>query len=119
MNDITIEPIPNKVFGAVVTNIRLAELGDSDFETIKGTFLKYGFLVFPGQFLSDDENITFGKRFGKLEFGQENYKIKQNDVIFPRIEVEEVPEFPLNLRVGKITNVERIIDQAQKYQKFV
>ncbi|HAO55727.1 MAG TPA: hypothetical protein DCR03_08965, partial [Gammaproteobacteria bacterium] len=32
-------------------------------------FLKFGFLVFPRQFLSDQENIAFGERFGKLEFG--------------------------------------------------
>jgi alpha-ketoglutarate-dependent taurine dioxygenase len=57
------------VFGAVVTNIRLAELSDSEFDIIKDAFLTYGFLVFPGQFLSDEENITFGKRFGDLEFG--------------------------------------------------
>ena len=69
MNDITIEPVPHKVFGAVVTNTRLAELGDDEFGTIKSAFLKYGFLVFPGQFLSDEDNISFGERFGKLEFG--------------------------------------------------
>ena len=69
MKDIRIKPIPDKVFGAVVTNTRLAELSDSEFDTIKDAFLKYGFLVFPGQFLTDEENITFGKRFGDLEFG--------------------------------------------------
>ncbi|HEY5646886.1 MAG TPA: TauD/TfdA family dioxygenase, partial [Pseudomonadales bacterium] len=28
-----------------------------------------GFLVFPGQFLTEQENAEFGKRFGELEFG--------------------------------------------------
>jgi len=69
MNNMTIDPIPGKVFGAVVAGVRLAELAAADFETIKAAFLNYGFLVFPEQFLSDEENITFGRRFGELEFG--------------------------------------------------
>jgi alpha-ketoglutarate-dependent taurine dioxygenase len=65
----TIDPIPGKVFGAVVAGVRLAELTAAEFETIKAAFLNYGFLVFPEQFLSDEENIAFGRRFGELEFG--------------------------------------------------
>ena len=64
-----ISPIVEKTFGAVVTDIDLKNLTDNDFATIKRSFLKYGFLVFPKQFLSDGENISFGERFGKLEFG--------------------------------------------------
>ncbi|MEM7219433.1 MAG: TauD/TfdA family dioxygenase [Pseudomonadota bacterium] len=66
---IRIEPVPNKCFGAVVTNVRLAELDAPTFATIHRAFLEYGFLVFPGQFLTDAENIAFGERFGRLEFG--------------------------------------------------
>ncbi len=69
MNDAIVTPIPNKVFGAVVTNVRLNSLNEEQFAGIKSAFLEFGFLVFPGQFLSDDENIEFGQRFGKLEFG--------------------------------------------------
>ncbi len=29
----------------------------------------YGLLVFPAQHLSNDEQVTFAKRFGALEFG--------------------------------------------------
>ncbi len=65
----TITPIPNKVFGAVVTNVRLNQLGGEELALIKAAFLKYGFLLFPAQFLTDEENIAFGKRFGELEFG--------------------------------------------------
>ena len=36
---------------------------------IQVAFLKFGFLLFPTQFLSDQENIEFGQRFGELEFG--------------------------------------------------
>ena len=64
-----ITPVPNKVFGAVVTNVRLGELSDDAFAAIKAAFLRYGFLLFPGQFLTEAENIAFGERFGALEFG--------------------------------------------------
>ncbi len=69
MSGITITPIPNKAFGATVTNVALRDIGDIEFATLKAAFLKHGFLVFPGQFLTDAENIAFGKRFGELEFG--------------------------------------------------
>lgn len=69
MSDITIKPIRNKVFGAVVTNISLRNLTDNEFSQLHSAFLNYGFLVFPNQFLTDQENIAFGQRFGELEFG--------------------------------------------------
>ncbi|MSP93573.1 MAG: hypothetical protein EXR79_17570, partial [Myxococcales bacterium] len=69
MSHMTIDPISHKVFGASVTGISLGALGDADFAIIKAAFLKYGFLLFPGQFLTDAENIAFGTRFGELEFG--------------------------------------------------
>ena len=64
-----ISPVPNKSFGAVITDVDLKNLTTDDFALIKQNFLKFGFLVFPRQFLSDQENIAFGERFGKLEFG--------------------------------------------------
>jgi alpha-ketoglutarate-dependent taurine dioxygenase len=64
-----IEPIADKVFGAVVSNIALPELDDATFAELYGAFLDYGFLVFPEQFLSEQQNIEFGRRFGELEFG--------------------------------------------------
>jgi alpha-ketoglutarate-dependent taurine dioxygenase len=69
MPNLTIEPIPGKVFGATVTGVQLADISASEFATIRTAFLEYGFLVFPEQFLSDEENISFGRRFGELEFG--------------------------------------------------
>ncbi|MCY3620893.1 MAG: TauD/TfdA family dioxygenase [Gammaproteobacteria bacterium] len=64
-----ITPVDNKVFGATVTEVALGDLGDAEFAVIKAAFLDFGFLSFPGQFLSDEENVSFGKRFGELEFG--------------------------------------------------
>lgn len=69
MSYIQITPMPDKVFGATVTGVKLAELTDDSFTKIHQAFLTYGFLLFPGQFLSDTENIAFGERFGELEFG--------------------------------------------------
>lgn len=66
---LTIEPIANKVFGAVVTGVTLASIDDQTFSEIYRAFLEYGFLLFPEQFLSEQHNVEFGKRFGELEFG--------------------------------------------------
>ena len=59
----------NIPFGATISDIQLAQINDDQFQQIKSAFLEFGFLVFPNQFLSDAENIDFGKRFGELEFG--------------------------------------------------
>jgi len=69
MSEMTITPIEDKVFGAVVTDVDLGNLSDDEFARINTAFLVYGFLAFPGQFLTEQENIAFGKRFGELEFG--------------------------------------------------
>lgn len=69
MSHISIEPIPHKVFGATVTGVKLSALSEQEFAQIKAAFLQHGFLIFPQQFLTDAENIEFGERFGKLEFG--------------------------------------------------
>ena len=69
MSKIRVSPIKDKTFGAIVTEVKLANIGDDEFIQIKSAFLEYGFLVFPDQHLSVDENIRFGKWFGDLEFG--------------------------------------------------
>ncbi len=69
MSPIEITPVPGKVFGATITGVRLNNLSAPEFAEIQAAFLHYGFLLFPEQFLSDEENIDFGKRFGELEFG--------------------------------------------------
>jgi alpha-ketoglutarate-dependent taurine dioxygenase len=61
--------IEGKVFGAVVTDVKLTDLGDSQFADIHRALLDHGFLVFPGQFLNEAQSAEFGSRFGPLEFG--------------------------------------------------
>ncbi len=69
MSELTIEPMAGKTFGATVTGVHLGKLTDNEFARIHAAFLEYGFLLFPGQFLTEQENIDFGKRYGELEFG--------------------------------------------------
>ena len=61
--------IPGKVFGAVAEGGNVRELDADSFSDLYAAFLKFGFLVMPGQHLSEAENIQFAERFGKLEFG--------------------------------------------------
>jgi len=69
MSEISIVPIETRTFGAVVTGSHLGDLSDDDFGRIHSAFLEFGFLVFPGQFLTEKQNVAFGERFGALEFG--------------------------------------------------
>ena len=69
MDEIRIMPVPHKTFGALVIGIRLSEVTDAEFSIIRKALLDHGFLVFPGQHLSDQDNIVLGECFGKLEFG--------------------------------------------------
>ena len=65
-----ITPVENKVFGAVVTDVALGSLSDDDFAKIEAAFLEYGFLVFPEQFLSNEDSIRIdeGDRETALRF---------------------------------------------------
>lgn len=61
------EPL-DATFGAVVTGVKLAALDDITWRDLHNAWLNYALLIFPGQHLSREEQITFAKRFGKLEF---------------------------------------------------
>ena len=65
-----ITPLP-KTFGAVVTQVRLAELDEASFAALSDAWLAYGLLIFPGQHFSDAEQVAFAKRFGPLVEGIE------------------------------------------------
>ena len=64
---LAIEPL-GATFGAVVTGVRLAELGDDTWPDLHKAWLNYALLIFPGQYLNRGEQIAFAKRFGPLEF---------------------------------------------------
>ena len=74
-----IEAVASKAFGATVTGVRLPNLTDDEFAQLHQAFLEFGFLIFPGQFLTDEQNIEFGERFGPLEFGAAPLANKRRD----------------------------------------
>ncbi|MFB9354462.1 TauD/TfdA dioxygenase family protein [Sneathiella chinensis] len=61
----TVAPL-EKSFGAVVTDLDLRELDEAAFDDLYAAWLTYGLLIFPGQHLSKDEQMTFARRFGDL-----------------------------------------------------
>ncbi len=61
--------------GAIVTEVDLARMSNFDWYLIHDAFLENGVLVFPGQNLSDQQQVKFGCRFGEILELRENYKI--------------------------------------------
>jgi alpha-ketoglutarate-dependent taurine dioxygenase len=53
--------------GAVVTDVRLADLDDHTWKEIEDAFHEHAVLIFPGQHLSDEEQQAFGRRFGEFD----------------------------------------------------
>jgi taurine dioxygenase len=53
--------------GAEVRGISLAESGPREVERIESLLMQHQVLFFPGQHLSPDSHIAFGRLFGKLE----------------------------------------------------
>ena len=53
--------------GAVVGNVRLNALDDEAFAVIQAAWHAHGVLIFPGQHLSEEEQVAFSRRFGPLE----------------------------------------------------
>ena len=62
-----LEPL-DATFGAVVTGPRLPDLDPSAFAALHAHWLDRALLIFPGQFLTKDEQVAFAERFGPLEF---------------------------------------------------
>jgi alpha-ketoglutarate-dependent taurine dioxygenase len=59
--------------GAVVTGVQLAGLTDAEWAEIERAFHDHAVLVFPGQQLDSDEQISFARRFGSIEVLFEGY----------------------------------------------
>jgi len=63
-----LEPLQGVCFGAVVRGVDLRALDPSTWQAIHAAWIEHGLLIFPGQFLSTDEQNDFALRFGDLEF---------------------------------------------------
>jgi alpha-ketoglutarate-dependent taurine dioxygenase len=63
-----VAPLPDATFGAVVTGLRLTDLGDEAFAALYATWLEHALLIFPGQPMTKAEQVAFARRFGALEF---------------------------------------------------
>jgi alpha-ketoglutarate-dependent taurine dioxygenase len=63
-----VEPLKDTTFGAVVTGLKLAEIDDQAFAELYRTWLDYALLVFPGQRLTNAQQVAFARRFGAPEF---------------------------------------------------
>ncbi len=64
---IEVQPIAGATLGANVSGVDLRKLDDATFAEIEAAWHAHAVLIFEGQFLSDDEQIAFSRRFGSLE----------------------------------------------------
>lgn len=62
-----LEPL-DATFGAFVHDIELRSLDDRTWKALHAAWLDRALLIFPGQFLTRDEQDEFARRFGELEF---------------------------------------------------
>ncbi|MGI9615882.1 MAG: TauD/TfdA dioxygenase family protein [Acidimicrobiales bacterium] len=63
-----ITPLKGVTFGAVVTGVQLRSIDDETFAALHDAWITHALLVFPDQFLTTDEQNTFARRIGDLEF---------------------------------------------------
>ncbi len=54
-------------FGALLTDVSLAELDETTWQQIRSAFLEYAALIFPGQNITPEQQIQFARRFGEIE----------------------------------------------------
>src|SRR6201993_3056467 len=57
-----------RALGAEIDNVDLKSLSDQDFAAIHGAWLDHLVILFRGQQLSDEDLITFSRRFGDLDW---------------------------------------------------
>jgi alpha-ketoglutarate-dependent taurine dioxygenase len=62
-----LEPL-DATFGAIVRGVELRSLDAATAQALHEAWLEYALLIFPGQFLTRDEQNEFALRFGELEF---------------------------------------------------
>ncbi len=72
MGGLILDPI-DATLGAVVADVDLSSLDDVDWSAIESAFVEFALLIFPGQHLSEADQIAFARHFGEIEImnGQE------------------------------------------------
>jgi alpha-ketoglutarate-dependent taurine dioxygenase len=71
--------------GAYVSDVRLADLTDGEWQEIHAAFLEYGVLAFPEQKLTQPEQVAFGSRFGELASRGYGYAAREQHPGLPRV----------------------------------
>lgn len=64
---VEIRKLDGVTFGAVVTGVKLAEIGPGNFAALYQAWLDHALLIFPDQHLTREQQIVFAKRFGTME----------------------------------------------------
>jgi alpha-ketoglutarate-dependent taurine dioxygenase len=62
----TVTPI-DATLGAVVTGLALSQMDAATWKTVEQAFHDHAVLVFPGQHLTEEEQVAFANRFGDIE----------------------------------------------------
>ncbi len=62
-----VEPL-DATFGATVRDIDVRSLDDTTWSALHASWLEHALLIFPGQFLTTEQQDAFALRFGSLEF---------------------------------------------------
>jgi alpha-ketoglutarate-dependent taurine dioxygenase len=75
---VRVEPL-KRSFGAKVYDLSLPDLNTEQAQEVYDLWLKYALLIFPGQNLSNDQQIKFAKNFGALEFDLSPISNVRND----------------------------------------
>lgn len=75
---VTVTPT-TATLGATVTGPRLGRLTASQWRAIEAAFHDHAVLIFPGQHLSDDQQMAFGARFGELSIESLSFGNQRDD----------------------------------------
>ena len=73
--------------GAEISGVDLASLTDAEFARIRDAWYRYSALLFRGQKLSDDDLLSFSRRFGVLDPPPNQERGRQSPPGYPDIYV--------------------------------
>lgn len=86
----TIKPT-EATLGAIVTDVNLGTITDTEWQTIEDAFHTYGVLIFPQQHLSQEDQIAFSRRFGNMELLAGTKKFEATQVSNERADGSAAP----------------------------